>query len=129
MTGAFVDHDTLGPEHWWRNVREPVQFEAALNCLLKEGLRVFVEIGPKPILSSYVRDMLREANVRGAVIETLTESQDQDDADPIERAVSRLLLAGGQVDPHRFFGPPPVTAIPLPALSVAPLAVQGSADG
>jgi acyl transferase domain-containing protein len=72
VTGAFANHDALGPEHWWRNVREPVQFEAALNCLLKEGLRVFVEIGPKPILSSYVRDMLREANVRGAVIDTLT---------------------------------------------------------
>ena len=114
VTGAFVDHDTLGPEHWWQNVREPVKFEAGLSCLLKEGLRVFVEIGPKPILSNYVRDMLREANVRGSVVETLAESQDHDALDPIERAVSRLLLAGARVDPHRFFGSPPVAAIPLP---------------
>ena len=74
VTGAFVDQDDLGPEHWWRNVREPVQFESAINCLLNEGARVFVEIGPRPILTSYLRDALREANVRGAIIETLTES-------------------------------------------------------
>jgi phthiocerol/phenolphthiocerol synthesis type-I polyketide synthase C len=115
VTGGFADRDMLGPEHWWLNVREPVHFEAGLNCLLKEGLRLFVEIGPKPILASYLRDTMREANVRGAVVESLTESLEQDDSDPVERAVSRLVLLGGQVDPQRFFGPPPVAALPLPA--------------
>ncbi|MBR2819936.1 MAG: SDR family NAD(P)-dependent oxidoreductase [Reyranella sp.] len=115
VSGTFAGREMLGAEHWWHNVREPVHFEAGLNCLLKEGLRLFVEIGPKPILSSYLRDTMREANVRGAVVESLTESLEQDDSDPIERAVSRLVLLGGQVDTQRFFGPPPVTALPLPA--------------
>ena len=105
----------LGPEHWWRNVREPVQFEAGLSCLVEQGIRVFVEIGPKPILTSYLRDTLREANLRGAIIETLVETGEKDDSDPIERAVARVMIAGGQVDHQRLFGPPPVQAIPLPA--------------
>ncbi|MGD9885893.1 MAG: type I polyketide synthase, partial [Reyranella sp.] len=113
VTGDFADAGALGAEHWWRNVREPVRFEAAFGQLLKQGLRVFVEIGPKPILGSYVRDALRESGERGAVVETLTES-DEPTRDPIELAVSKVLLAGGTVDLRRFFGPPPAMAVPLP---------------
>ncbi|MBX9699376.1 MAG: acyltransferase domain-containing protein, partial [Acetobacteraceae bacterium] len=115
VTGAAADGAALGPDHWWHNVRDPVQFEAGLATLFEQGLRVFVEIGPKPILSSYLRDSLRDANLRGALIETLTEAPEQDDADPLERAVARVAIAGGQVDRNRFFGPPPVQALPLPA--------------
>ena len=114
VTGGFAEELQLGPEHWWRNVRDPVQFEAAVGCLVQDGLRVFVEIGPKPILSSYVRDMLREANVRGATIESLTESEGESIRDPFERIVSKVFLTGGQVDLHRFVGPPPAAAISLP---------------
>jgi acyl transferase domain-containing protein/NADPH:quinone reductase-like Zn-dependent oxidoreductase/acyl carrier protein len=113
VTGDFADAEMLGAEHWWRNVREPVRFEAALGQLLKQGLRVFVEVGPKPILGSYVRDALRESGERGAVIETLTESDEQT-RDPIELAASKILLAGGSVELRRFVGPPPAIAVPLP---------------
>lgn len=113
VTGDVADADMLGGEHWWRNVREPVRFECALGHLLKQGLRVFVEIGPKPILASYVRDALRESGERGAVLESLTESDEQA-RDPIELCASKVLLAGGSVDLRRFFGPPPAIAMPLP---------------
>ncbi|MCF8531924.1 MAG: SDR family NAD(P)-dependent oxidoreductase [Reyranella sp.] len=112
VTGDFAEAEALGAEHWWRNVREPVRFEAALEQLLKEGFRVFAEIGPKPILGSYVRDVLRESGERGAVIETLTE--DEQAIDPIDQTVSKVLLAGGSVDLRRFFGSPPATAVSLP---------------
>lgn len=115
VTGAAANGDALGPEHWWHNVREPVQFEAGIGALLKQGLKVFVEIGPKPILGSYLRDMLREANQRGAIIETLTEAPAEDEPDPIERTAARVVAAGGNVDRQRFFGPAPVQAMPLPA--------------
>ena len=114
VTADFVKADMLSAEHWWRNVREPVQFEAAFSRLLTEGLRIFVEVGPKPILSSYVRDILREAGVRGATIETLNETAMAETVDPIERSVSRTLLAGGRVDLSRFFGAPPPTTVDLP---------------
>ena len=112
VTGAFADAEVLDAEHWWRNVREPVQFEAAFGQLVKEGFRTFIEVGPKPILGSYVRDVLREIGERGAVIETLTE--DEQAIDPIDQTVSKVLLAGGNVDLQHFFGPPPPTAVSLP---------------
>lgn len=114
VTGATVAPETLGADHWWRNVREPVQFEPALNALLKDDIRVFLEIGPRPILASYVRDVLREAGARGVVIETLSESDGQSAFDPIERAASKVALAGGKIEMQRFFGPAPTSAIVLP---------------
>lgn len=114
VTGDFADATSLGADHWWRNVREPVRFEAALNKLIAEGLRVFVEIGPKPILASYVRDTLREAGVHGATIETMIQSDGEKTVDALEQAVSKIFLAGGKVDARRFFGAPPATGLPLP---------------
>ena len=114
VTGDVVDAAALGPDYWWRNVREPVRFDAGLNRLLEQGVRIFVEVGPKPILSSYVRDILREAGVRGAVVDTLSEHAAAQRFDPIEHAVSKILLSGGTVDLARFFGPPPATTMPLP---------------
>jgi acyl transferase domain-containing protein/NADPH:quinone reductase-like Zn-dependent oxidoreductase/acyl carrier protein len=114
VTGDFVEAEALGAEHWWRNVREPVRFEAALDQLLKEGFRVFVEVGPKPILGSYVRDVLRESGERGAIVDTLTESDGEQTTDPIEQSVAKVMLSGGSVDLQRFFGPPPAAAVTLP---------------
>jgi NADPH:quinone reductase-like Zn-dependent oxidoreductase/acyl carrier protein len=114
VTGGAVAPETLGADHWWRNVREPVQFEPGLNALLKDDVRVFLEVGPRPILASYVRDVLREAGVRGVVIETLSENDGQSAFDPIERAASKVALAGGKIEMQRFFGPAPASAIVLP---------------
>ncbi len=114
VSGDFAESDTLGPDHWWHNVRDPVQFESAFKCLVKEGLRLFVEIGPKPILASYVRDVLRESGVRGAVIDTLVESESQQPNDRIDQAASKVVIAGGKVDLNRIFGRPPTAAVELP---------------
>ncbi|KAF0137716.1 MAG: beta-ketoacyl synthase [Xanthobacteraceae bacterium] len=115
VTGTALDGPELGSDHWWRNVRDPVQFAAGLGCLLKDGFRVFVEVGAKPILGSYIRDILREADIRGTSVETLTESAVAKANAPLERTVSQVVVAGGQVDDARFFGSPPIVAVTLPA--------------
>lgn len=114
VTGGAIAAEALGATHWWRNVREPVRFEPALNAMLNDDIRVFLEVGPRPILASYVRDMLRESGTRGVVIETLRESDGQSAFDPIERAASRVALSGGKIEMQRFFGPAPASAIVLP---------------
>ena len=113
-TGSFTHQENLGPEHWWRNMREPVRFDAAIGTLIGDGIQIFVEVGPKPILLSYVHDGLRDATIRGVGIETLTEA-DLDTQDPIERCAARVFVSGGQVEARRLFGDPPAIAIPVPA--------------
>lgn len=114
VTGEAVEGPALVAEHWWRNVRAPVQFDAALASAIKDGARVFLEIGPRPILASYVRDALRESGVRGIVVASLNENDSADADGPIKQAVARIVLAGGKIDVARFFGPPPAVAVPLP---------------
>jgi acyl transferase domain-containing protein/NADPH:quinone reductase-like Zn-dependent oxidoreductase len=112
VTGEAIDGQSLSAEHWWRNVRDPVQFDSALACLLNDGYRVFVEVGPRPVLTSYVRDVLREKGNRGIVVEAMNDADGPQD--PLELAVARVLLAGGKIDQQRVFGPPPATAVLLP---------------
>jgi len=112
--GDFVSDQQLDAEYWWRNVRHPVRFSTAIDLLVEKGLRLFVEISPKPLLSSYIRDGLRQAGVRGAIVETLTTGEQAQTSDPIEMAACRICLAGGALDTQRLFGLPPAVPIHLP---------------
>jgi acyl transferase domain-containing protein len=50
VTGRPVDPTELGPAYWRTHLRQPVQFAAGMRALYDTGCRVFVEIGPKPVL-------------------------------------------------------------------------------
>ena len=115
VTGEFVSERATG--------RRPlVAAMSASRCnsrrrstaCIQQGLRVFVEIGPKPILASYMRDMLRQTDARGGVVETLTEAEAQKTTDPIELAACKVCLIGGNIKSELLFGPEPAMVMPLP---------------
>ncbi|MEM8596510.1 MAG: type I polyketide synthase, partial [Pseudomonadota bacterium] len=54
--GALLPGDRLDIGYWWRNIREPVRFRPAVAALRDAGMGVFIEIGPRPVLKSYVTD-------------------------------------------------------------------------
>jgi phthiocerol/phenolphthiocerol synthesis type-I polyketide synthase C len=114
VTGEIVTGQSLVADHWWQNVRAPVQFDAALTCAIKDGARLFLEIGPRPVLASYVRDVLREGGTRGIIVDSLREGDTEEAGDPIKHAIARILVAGGAIDVARFFGPAPAMAVELP---------------
>ena len=47
--------EMLKADYWWRNVRMPVRFEAAIDTLIDEGFTRFIEVGPHAILGGYIR--------------------------------------------------------------------------
>ena len=65
VTGAVLDPAECGPAHWWRNLREPVQFQAAVQAAASLGPCLFLEIGPTAVLQGYLRDTLRAAGGGG----------------------------------------------------------------
>jgi phthiocerol/phenolphthiocerol synthesis type-I polyketide synthase C len=79
VTGKVVDDDLLDAAYWWRNIRSPVRFAEATGCLIEEGYRVFLEIGPTAILQSYLTDALRASNVDGRVLATLSRKSAEGD--------------------------------------------------
>ncbi|MXS86208.1 SDR family NAD(P)-dependent oxidoreductase [Nitrosomonas sp. HPC101] len=71
VTGSEIDGSSLNADYWWRNVREPVQFAAAINKIAELGCRIFIEIGPHAILQRYIGECLTAAKIDGRVIPTM----------------------------------------------------------
>src|SRR5690606_26094005 len=70
VTGELIDGKELDAEYWWRNVRQPVQFQQAIDTLVHGGENIYVEIGPHPVLRSYITDALAGADRKGRVLLT-----------------------------------------------------------
>ncbi|WP_329172792.1 non-ribosomal peptide synthetase/type I polyketide synthase [Streptomyces sp. NBC_01477] len=49
-----------GPEldarYWWNNVRDTVRFRSAIDAMLDDGHRTFLEIGPHPVLGRSIKE-------------------------------------------------------------------------
>ena len=99
--GAPADGEALGPHYWWSNIRQPVLFRQGLEALLEGDCVTFVEIGPRPVLSTYVRDTAAERSKPAAVLPTLEEKDERAD---MRRVVALAVAQGAQVVENRFFG-------------------------
>lgn len=92
VTGGLLDGERLSAEYWWHNIRKPVMFQSAVQTLVEQDSNVFVEIGPHPILRSYVLDALAAHDVAGAVVATLLRKDER--LTLIDRTLAKLLIAG-----------------------------------
>ncbi|WP_157195509.1 type I polyketide synthase, partial [Nocardia tenerifensis] len=92
VTGGRVSGPEWGAEYWCRNVRRPVRFADAAGALIADGRRVFLEIGPHPVLSGNIREMLVRAGETGTSIGTL--SRKEGDLVGLRRAIAELYIVG-----------------------------------
>jgi acyl transferase domain-containing protein len=113
VTGGVLAGNLLTADYWWRNLRDPVLFEQATQAALDVGCRLFVEIGPRPILLNYVKDTIRAAGVPAG--STPTFVKDESVADPVARAHAKIIAHGGAYDRRKAFGARNA-AITLPGL-------------
>ena len=60
VTGDELDYLELGADYWWDNIRKPVLFSSGMNQLLDDGYQIFLEVGPHPVLRSYINECGRE---------------------------------------------------------------------
>ncbi|MEU3661908.1 type I polyketide synthase, partial [Streptomyces sp. NPDC032940] len=51
VTGGVVDTSSLDAGYWYRNLRQTVRFADAVEALLDDGFRVFVESSAHPVLT------------------------------------------------------------------------------
>lgn len=113
VTGTTLEGSMLDARYWWRNVREPVNFAGGITTLIDNGTRLFLEVGPHPVLGGYLHEALRSSSVQGAAIPTLSRDPDAE-SDEILASASRTLIAGGLIDIDRFAGPAQRPAAELP---------------
>src|SRR6266851_1827578 len=112
VTGQMIEAEPLDAEYWWRNVRYPVRFTEAVAQLVGDGYRIFLEIGPRAILQSYLTDGLRSAEVQGRVLASL--SRELVDDDPFPTIAAQCYAAGHDWTAAALFdGPADPRGLPL----------------
>ncbi len=92
VTGAVLPGAEAGAAYWWRNLREPVRFRDAARAAGAMGSRLFLEIGPTPVLQSYLRESLREDTAEAAVMPSLTRRDPA--GDPFRGIADRATARG-----------------------------------
>jgi acyl transferase domain-containing protein len=101
VTGKPLAGAAAHAEYWWRNLREPVRFQDAVAEAARQGARLFLEIGPAPVLQNYLRESLRAEAVEAAVLASL-KRQDAP-GDPFPVIADRAIAAGADPRGARGF--------------------------
>ena len=89
------------PAYWFTSLRRQVRFAPAIDALLADGYRVFIEASPHPVLTLAMRECFEAADVTAATVPTLR----RDDGGPARLAASlgEAFAAGTAVDWTRWF--------------------------
>jgi polyketide synthase 12 len=103
VTGGLLDTAGLDAEYWYRNLREPVQFEAAIRAVLGEDYRTFIELSPHPVLTVGLEEVAEQAIV-GEPISSGPRGQVGFDGQTGHSSEAAILcsLRRGEGGPQRF---------------------------
>nr|WP_246422139.1 type I polyketide synthase [Nocardiopsis mwathae] len=71
LTGDRLTDTPLDADYWYRALRSPVRFGAAVRTLVDAGHGLFIEISPHPVLTGAIEDTLGAADAPGAAVGTL----------------------------------------------------------
>ncbi|WP_392535313.1 SDR family NAD(P)-dependent oxidoreductase [Nostoc sp. C117] len=95
VTGKLVSGEELTKHSYWRNhLREPVKFYSGMQTLNESGYKLFVEIGPSPILLGMGRKCLPDST--GDWLPSLRK--EQDDWQQLLQSLATLYVRGVVVD-------------------------------
>ena len=97
VTGTRWADDALhDAEYWYGNARQPVLFHDAIQNLMGDGHRVFLEIGAHPVLGGLIRETAQQIDGDVAVIASLSRKDAEDTA--IARSIAKLYMAAVPLD-------------------------------
>lgn len=100
----------LDAGYWWKNIRQPVLFSKTMQQLIESGYNLFVEIGPHPVLSTYIKESIQSSQINGACLATLHRSKQE--VDSLMECMAGLYVNGLAIE--RSMLHPPGQFIRLP---------------
>jgi len=60
LTGEVIGDEIASADYWMNHVRGTVRFAAGIDALYRKGYRLFIEIGPHPVLAGMAKTCLPE---------------------------------------------------------------------
>ncbi|WP_433549297.1 type I polyketide synthase [Streptomyces sp. CA-294286] len=110
VTGTPIDTTVLDGAYWFANLRGTVEFEQATRALLDVGHRVFVEVGPHPVLTTGVQETIEVTG--SAAVATGTLRRDEGGTDRFMLSLAEAHNHGTVIDWEAFFE---AAGVPRPA--------------
>ena len=103
VTASELAGESLGPDYWLRNLREPVRFTQTIAALGEAGLDTFLEISPNPLLLGAIEQTLRPRG--GALTRLASLKADAPELPALHTTLARLFTLGldpawSRVHPH-----------------------------
>ncbi|MFC8906660.1 type I polyketide synthase, partial [Micromonospora sp. NPDC057140] len=125
LTGDWVDPASMTADYWYDNLRQTVQFDAAVRVAVAAGHTTFVEISPHPVLTMPVTAILDDAGVTGHTLGSLRRGDDDPtrlltnlatahaiglpvDLTKVLAATATVDLPTYAFDHHRYWPAPPL---------------------
>ncbi|GAA3354692.1 hypothetical protein GCM10017744_013880 [Streptomyces antimycoticus] len=96
VTGGRVVTTGLDTGYWVANLRERVRFTDAVQALLADGHRVFIEASTHPVLTLGLQETFEEAEVAAVTVPTLR--RDHGGRAQLLHSLAQAFIAGVDVD-------------------------------
>ncbi|SMC49258.1 type I polyketide synthase [Kibdelosporangium aridum] len=108
VDSGWLDTTALTGEYWYRNLRQTVQFAAAVEHLAGEGRQLFVEVSAHPVLTMAIQDSVDDAAVVG------TLRRDEGDLRRMLTSAAEAFCAGADVNWQQITAGAGVAPLDLP---------------
>ncbi len=113
VTGARMDGAGLDAGYWFTNLRRPVRFAQAMEALIADGYRVFIEASAHPVLTVGMQECIEAAGATAVTVGTLRRNEGGPER--VCQALAEAYVAGVAVDWTAWFPSDPAPrTVPLP---------------
>ncbi|MEU7723633.1 type I polyketide synthase, partial [Streptomyces tibetensis] len=113
VTAGPCGGDQLDGAYWYRNTREPVEFDATVRALLRAGHHTFIEVGPHPLLNAAIDEIAADEGVPATALDTLQRGAGG--LDRMRHAVGAAFAHGVRVDWNALYEGTGARRVPLPS--------------
>ena len=99
--GCIVKGPELDSAYWWENVRGTVLFAPAINLILDHDYRLFLEVGPHPVLANNISECMAEKYIHGKMLFSLKRKEN--DHKKMLAALAELHNIGFSINLEAFY--------------------------
>ncbi|MFI1801954.1 type I polyketide synthase, partial [Streptomyces sp. NPDC020379] len=110
VTGSVLETSALDAAYWYRNLRQTVRFQEAVQALLDDGFRLFVESSAHPVLTMGIEQTAEPHDI--TAVGSLR--RDEGGLDRFLTSVSEAFVGGASVDWAKLFDGTGARRVDLP---------------